>query len=210
MALDMDKINKLPRNQKIGLLAGLVVVMLGLYWYLFFQAKQQELRTESEKLVQLQNKLAENKTLAADLPRFKAELARLNGELNQALRQLPNGKELPVLLTDITTLGKNAGLEFKSFIPQQEVDREFYAEVPISIELVGGYHELATFFDELARLDRIVNVSNFGIENVQVKDERVTLSIAGVATTFRFISPEEQAAKAAAAAAAGGDGAKGK
>ena len=52
MALDMDKINKLPRNQKIGLLAGLVVVMLGLYWYLFFQAKQQELRTESEKLVQ--------------------------------------------------------------------------------------------------------------------------------------------------------------
>ena len=210
MALDMDKINKLPRKQKIGLLAGLVVVMLGLYWYLFFQAKQQELGTESEKLVQLQNKLAENRTLAADLPRFKAELARLNGELNQALRQLPNGKELPVLLTDITTLGKNAGLEFRSFIPQPEVDREFYAEVPINIELVGGYHELASFFDELARLDRIVNVSNFGIEDVQVKDERVTLNIAGVATTFRFISPEEQAAKAAAAAAAGGGDAKSK
>lgn len=201
MALDMDKINKLPRKQKIGLLAGLVALMLGLYGYLFFQGKREELVSQSEKLVQMQNKLAENKTLAADLPRFKAELARLNGELNQALRQLPNGKELPVLLTDITTLGKNAGLEFKSFIPQPEVDREFYAEVPISIELTGGYHELATFFDELARLDRIVNVSNFGIENVHVKDERVTLGIIGVATTFRFISPEELAAKKAAAAA---------
>jgi type IV pilus assembly protein PilO len=199
--LDMDKINKLPRNQKIALMAGLVVVMLGLYWYLLFQGKQQDLKTENEKLVQLQNQLAENKVLAADLPRFKAELARLQGELNEALRQLPNGRELPVLLTDITTLGKNAGLEFKAFIPQQEVDRGFYAEVPIDIELVGGYHELATFFDELARLDRIVNVSNFGIDNVQTKDDRLTLNISGVATTFRFVSPEEQAAKQAAAAA---------
>ena len=205
MALDMDKLNKLPRKQKIALTAGLVVVLLGLYWYLFFQGKQQELATESEKLVQMQNQLAENKTLAADLPRFKAELARLNAELNEALRQLPNGKELPVLLTDITTLGKNAGLEFKSFIPQQEVDKGFYAEVPINIVLIGGYHELAAFFDDLTRLDRIVNVSNFGIEGVQVKDDRVTLNISGVATTFRFISPEEQAAKDAAAAAAGGD-----
>ena len=205
MALDMDKLNKLPRKQKIALTAGLVVVLLGLYWYLFFQGKQQELATESEKLVQMQNQLAENKTLAADLPRFKAELARLNAELNEALRQLPNGKELPVLLTDITTLGKNAGLEFKSFIPQQEVDKGFYAEVPINIVLIGGYHELAAFFDDLTRLDRIVNVSNFGIEGVQVKDDRVTLNISGVATTFRFISPEEQAAKEAAAVAAGGD-----
>jgi type IV pilus assembly protein PilO len=170
VALDMDKLNKLPRKQKIGLLAGLAVVILGLYWYLLFQDKQRELAAESEKLVQLQNHLAENKTLAADLPRFKAELARLNSELNEALRQLPNGKELPVLLTDITTLGKNAGLEFKAFIPQPEVDREFYAEVPINIELMGGYHELATFFDELARLDRIVNITNFGINNVQVKE----------------------------------------
>ena len=208
MALDMDKLNKLPRKQKIALTAGLVVVLLGLYWYLFFQGKQQELATESEKLVQMQNQLAENKTLAADLPRFKAELARLNAELNEALRQLPNGKELPVLLTDITTLGKNAGLEFKSFIPQQEVDKGFYAEVPINIVLIGGYHELAAFFDDLTRLDRIVNVSNFGIEGVQVKDDRVTLNISGVATTFRFISPEEQAAKDAAAAAAAGGAAK--
>ena len=208
MALDMDKLNKLPRKQKIALTAGLAVVLLGLYWYLFFQGKQQELATESEKLVQMQNQLAENKALAADLPRFKAELARLNAELNEALRQLPNGKELPVLLTDITTLGKNAGLEFKSFIPQQEVDKGFYSEVPINIVLIGGYHELATFFDELTRLDRIVNVSNFGIEGVQVKDDRVTLNISGVATTFRFISPEEQAAKDAAAAAAAGGAAK--
>jgi len=206
LALDMNKINKLPQNQKIALLAGIIVLMLGLYWYIFFQSKQQELAAANGKLVQMQNQLAEDRTLAADLPRFKAELKRLQAELDQALRQLPNNKELPVLLTDITTLGKNAGMEFKSFIPQAEVKKEFYAEVPINIELVGGFHELATFFDQLSRLDRIVSIKNFAISEVTVKNDRVGLNITGLASTYRFMTDEE--AKAAAAAAAAQSGAK--
>jgi len=206
LAIDMNKINKLPQNQKIALLAGIIVLMLGLYWYIFFQSKQQELAAANGKLVQMQNQLAEDRTLAADLPRFKAELKRLQAELDQALRQLPNNKELPVLLTDITTLGKNAGMEFKSFIPQAEVKKEFYAEVPINIELVGGFHELATFFDQLSRLDRIVSIKNFAISEVTVKNDRVGLNITGLASTYRFMTDEE--AKAAAAAAAAQSGAK--
>ncbi|OGP86927.1 MAG: hypothetical protein A2Y95_07415 [Deltaproteobacteria bacterium RBG_13_65_10] len=199
----MNKINKLPQNQKIALLAGIIVLMLGLYWYIFFQSKQQELAAANGKLVQMQNQLAEDRTLAADLPRFKAELKRLQAELDQALRQLPNNKELPVLLTDITTLGKNAGMEFKSFIPQAEVKKEFYAEVPINIELVGGFHELATFFDQLSRLDRIVSIKNFAISEVTVKNDRVGLNITGLASTYRFMTDEEAKAAAAAAAQSG-------
>jgi type IV pilus assembly protein PilO len=200
VAIDLNKINKLPQNQKIALVVGVVVLMLGLYWYLFFQSKQQELAAGNQKLVQLQNQLAEDRTLAADLPRFKEELKRLKAELDEALRQLPNNKELPVLLTDITTLGKNAGLEFKSFIPQPEVKKDFYAEVPINIALVGGFHELATFFDQLSRLDRIVSVKNFSIAHVEIKNDQVTLNISGQALTYRFMTPEEAAAVAAAAA----------
>jgi type IV pilus assembly protein PilO len=200
VAIDLNKINKLPQNQKIALVVGVVVLMLGLYWYLFFQSKQQELAAGNQKLVQLQNQLAEDRTLAADLPRFKEELKRLKAELDEALRQLPNNKELPVLLTDITTLGKNAGLEFKSFIPQPEVKKDFYAEVPINIALVGGFHELATFFDQLSRLDRIVSIKNFSIAHVEIKNDQVTLNISGQALTYRFMTPEEAAAVAAAAA----------
>lgn len=204
MALDMEKINKLPKQRKIALLAGISIVLLVAYWFAFFDAKRQELNTANEKLAQLQVQLAENRTLAADLPRFEKELTRLNAELTEALRQLPNDKELPVLLTDITTLGKNAGLEFKAFIPQPEVKKGFYAEVPISIELNGGFHELAKFFDELSRLDRIVNVQSFSVDNVVASPNAVMLTISGVATTFRFISDEEAAADEAAAAAAAG------
>ena len=199
MALDMEKINKLPQNQKIALLASIAILLFVGYWFALFNAKREALTAANEQLSELQVQLAENRTLAADLPRFKEELGKLDAELTEALRQLPNNKELPVLLTNITTLGKNANLEFKDFIPQQEVKKGFYAEVPISISLRGGFHDLAKFFDELSRLDRIVNVENFSIDNVRVQPNAIELQISGVATTFRFVSEEEAKADEAAA-----------
>ena len=195
----MEKIHKLPQNQKFALLAAIAIVLLVAYWFAIFSAKHEQLGAVNDQLSQLQVQLAENRTLAADLPRFKEELGKLDAELTEALRQLPNDKELPVLLTDITTLGKNAGLEFKDFIPQQEVKKGFYAEVPINISLRGGFHELASFFDELSRLDRIVNVENFSIDDVRVRPNAIELQISGVATTFRFVSEAELKADEAAA-----------
>lgn len=196
MTLDMDKLNKLPQKYKLALLGLLVVLIFVAYGSAIFMGKQQELATANTQLETLQIELTEKRTLVADLPRFKAELVRLEAELGEALRKLPNGKELPVLLTDITTLGKNAGLEFKSFIPGAEINQDFYAEVPISIELIGGFHELATFFDELSRLDRIVNMEDFSVDNVEVSSSMIELTISGIATTFRFISEAEAAAAA--------------
>lgn len=195
----MEKINKLPQNQKIALLAGIAILLLVAYWFALFNAKREQLGAANERLSELQVQLAENRTLAADLPRFREELDKLDAELTEALRQLPDEKELPVLLTNITTLGKNAGLEFKDFIPQQEVKKGFYAEVPISISLRGSFHNLASFFDELSRLDRIVNVENFSIDGVRVRTNAVELQISGIATTFRFLSEEEVNADEAAA-----------
>lgn len=199
MAFDMEKINKLPQNQKIALLASIAILLLVAYWFALFNAKREQLGAANERLSELQVQLAENRTLAADLPRFREELGKLDAELTEALRQLPDEKELPVLLTNITTLGKNAGLEFKDFIPQQEVKKGFYAEVPISISLRGSFHNLASFFDELSRLDRIVNVENFSIDGVRVRTNAVELQISGIATTFRFLSEEEVNADEAAA-----------
>lgn len=195
----MEKINKLPQNQKIALLASIAILLLVAYWFALFNAKREQLGAANERLSELQVQLAENRTLAADLPRFREELDKLDAELTEALRQLPDEKELPVLLTNITTLGKNAGLEFKDFIPQQEVKKGFYAEVPISISLRGSFHNLASFFDELSRLDRIVNVENFSIDGVRVRTNAVELQISGIATTFRFLSEEEVNADEAAA-----------
>src|SRR5690606_32915480 len=126
---------------------------------------------------------------------FEAELADLEQKLKLALRQLPDSKELPVLLTDITSLGKDAGLEFRLFKPMPEVPRDFYAEVPIEIEFSGTYHDIARFFDKVSKLPRIVNVSRMDMEIANTDMGVTVLKVKGEATTFRFI--EQQAAPTA-------------
>jgi len=129
----------------------------------------------------------------------KAEIAALERKLRDALRQLPDSKELPVLLTDITSLGKNAGLDFKGFRPKNEVNKGFYAEVPIDIEFTGRFHDVAMFFDEVSRLPRIVNVGELMIDISEEDSFGTVLSVKGEATTFRFVeSPPEPAEDAKA------------
>ena len=92
-----------------------------------------------------------------------------------------------VLVPDITTLGKNAGLEFKAFRPKAEIRRGFYSEVPIDIEFSGDFHEIATFLDRVAKLPRIVNVRKLEMSVKKESIARTTLRVTGRATTFRFI-----------------------
>ena len=103
------------------------------------------------------------------------------------LRQLPNETELEVLLTDISNLGKTAGIEIKSFSRLQEVVHGFYAEVPIGIEITGQYHDLGRFFDMLANLPRIVNMGSIQISVASDTLDATVLKVSGTATTFRFV-----------------------
>lgn len=198
------KLAKLPRSQRIALFAVLAVVVVGLYGYLFFLPAQQELDGLAAKQLELQRRLNEVRSVAANLPAFEARLEELEEELRAALLQLPNSKELPGLLTDISSRGKNAGLEFKAFRPREEVPRDFYAEVPIEIELTGTYHDIARFFDDLAKLPRIVNVSDLRI-NIEKESPLTTrLLVRGNATTFRFLEGSGNASGAAKPAATKG------
>ena len=98
-------------------------------------------------------------------------------------------------------LGKNAGLEFKAFRPRSEVPRDFYAEVPIEIEFTGGFHEIAEFFDRVAKLPRIVNVSELEMTIGGEDSQSTQLKVKGKATTFRFVEEAPEDAKPAGAAA---------
>jgi type IV pilus assembly protein PilO len=130
--------------------------------------------------------------VAANEQAVRDEIAALEKKLTVALRQLPDSKELPVLLTDVTSLGKNAGLEFRAFRPQQEIRKAFYAEVPIDIEFSGNFHDIATFFDQLARLPRIVNISELEMSIKKETSTSTLLAVEGKATTFRFVEPEPE------------------
>ena len=183
----LEKLAKLPRPYRIALIPAVLAVVLALYGYAFYAPASSELEGLRAQQLELQRKLNEVRAVAANLGAFEEELGRLERELTIALRQLPNSKELPVLLTDISTLGKNAGLEFKSFKPKPEVPREFYAEVPIEIEFNGQFHEIASFFDEISRLPRIVNIQELRMTVAKETTNETRLLVKGNATTFRFL-----------------------
>jgi type IV pilus assembly protein PilO len=182
-----EKLGKLPKSHRTAILPVIAVLVGAVYVYFLYLPASRNLEGIRDQQLQLQRKLAEVRTVAGNEEAVKQEIAALEKKLEIALRQLPDSKELPVLLTDITSLGKNAGLEFKAFRPQEETRRDFYAEVPIDIEFVGEFHEIAMFFDELSRLPRIVNVGSLDVVISSESSLTTVLQVKGDATTFRFL-----------------------
>jgi type IV pilus assembly protein PilO len=159
----IDKLGKVPRQYRVALLPVVAILVGGIYAYFGYLPKAAELEKLRAEQLQLQRRLNEVRAVAENLAKFEEEIVVLERKLKIALRQLPDSKELPVLLTDINTLGKTSGLEIKAFRPQSEVKRDFYAEVPIEVEFVGKFHDIVTFFDQVARLPRIVNVTKLAV-----------------------------------------------
>lgn len=190
----LDKFAKLPRPYRMAMVPLVALLVLGGYgWFVYRPARAEVLKAETQER-DLERKVSEVRAIVANLAAFEAELSEMEQRLKQALRQLPDSKELPGLLTDVTSLGKDAGLEFKSFRPQDEIARDFYAEVPIQIEFSGDYHDIARFFDKVSKLPRIVNVSQLNMEISDQQAESTRLKVKGEATTFRFMEHTAPAA----------------
>jgi type IV pilus assembly protein PilO len=198
----LDKFAKLPKPYRVALVPLIAVLVLGGYGWLVYRPARAEVIAAKAAERDIERKVSEVRAIIANLDAFEAEIAEMETRLKQALRQLPDSKELPGLLTDVTSLGKDAGLEFKAFRPRDEIARDFYAEVPIEIEFSGDYHDIARFFDKVSKLPRIVNVSELNMEIADQKADGTQLKVKGEATTFRFI--EQAMAPPAVPAAASG------
>ena len=183
----IDQIAKLPKAARFGIMGGLAVALAAGYFFLFHQENGEELKALHAQELELQRKLSEVRSIAANISAFEAEIEDLEIKLKTALRQLPNDKELEVLLTDISNLGKTAGVEIRSFKRSKEVVHDFYAEVPIKIELTGRFHDVAQFFELVSKLPRIVNMGALTIGVVSENEDATILSVKGTATTFRFV-----------------------
>ncbi len=183
----IEKIFKLPLYQRLLLLCLVLASIAAGFYFLVYAPKMEELAELRRQEQSLLVKLQESRRIANDLPRFKAEYERLQRELEKALIELPNKKEIPSLLTNISSLAKEQGLEILLFRPLAEVSKGFYAEVPVDIRLVGSYHDIGMFFYEVGQLSRIVNIGNLTIENAGKGKGGNLLRVDCRATTFRFV-----------------------
>jgi len=182
-----DKILKLPKGARVGVLLGIGALLCVGYYFGSYHADAQELDRLQAEEQNLQRKLQEVTMIAGNIAKLENEIADLEISLKKALRQLPNEKQLEVLLTDISNLGKTAGVEIRSFQRQQEIFHDFYAEVPIAIQIDGEYHDLGKFFELLSQLKRIVNVGSLKIGVGTESIDSTRLKVTGTATTFRFV-----------------------
>ena len=202
MALTMESLLKLPTKKKVVILLVILGVLTGVYYYLFFKPQQEELSRLGGELSTLKKQLDESIAIHRDLEKFKAQVAELNRELQVVRTQLPDEKEIPELLKNVSSLGKESNLEFLLFRPKPEEPQQFYAKVPVELTVVGNYHNTGIFFDKVSKLPRIVNVVDFNMTRAP-KDTRgktdagneTLVRTACLLNTYRFLEKKSEEKK---------------
>jgi type IV pilus assembly protein PilO len=188
----IDKILELPKFQKLGILAAVIILTAGLYVSFLHVPLSDQIAKLADSVEIAKNEKQTKFQKAASLPRLRQDLARLDLELKKAVAQLPDRKEIADLLNSISAKAQGSGLEVLIFRPRAESFQEFYAEVPVDITVKGNYHEMIDFFDNVGRLDRLINIDNIGFKNPTVNGERVLVETTTVATAYRFLNEAER------------------
>lgn len=199
MALSMDSVLKLPTSKKVMILVAMLCIIAALYLYLFFMPQREELNFAKGELSKLTKELNESRAITRDLEKFKGQVEKLNEELKNALTQLPNEKEIPEILKNISSLGKESNLEFTLFRPKPEEPQQFYAKVPIELVALGSYHNIGIFFDKVSKLPRIINVVDFNMTRAkEVKgrsETEILVKTSCMINTYRFIEKKSEEKK---------------
>jgi len=168
-----------------GLIAGLFVGagLFALGHWQYFGPMKEQIQGQDAKLAELQTKIQEGRAAQAELPRFREEVRQLELELDKLLRILPAKRNTPDLLRRIRALTQQGDFTLRRFTPGALTDLEFYSEWPITIELTGGYHNLAMLFDRVSRFSRIINIENLRIIALPPGNKN-TISASFIAKTF--------------------------
>lgn len=183
----LDDFAKIPQKQKLAGLLALVVALGVAHFFLVYEDQSTQLDAQTEKFKKLTNELAEKTAIAQNLTMYREEVKRLETDLEAAKAFLPDTAELPAFMSQISSIATQAGLEVSRFEPMNEEVRDFYARIPYKMRLTGSYHEVATFIDNLGRLERIINVENLGMSSPTNKNKKYVLSTEFLVTTYRFV-----------------------
>lgn len=198
--LDFNNMGGWPQQAKIGFCVIIGLLIVGLAWWLFVRDQREELagleRQESDLRAEFETKQGR----AANLEPLKQQLAQMEQQLQQMLRQLPSKTEMPDLIVDISQTALATGISNELFQPGPEVPKEFYAEKPIALRMVGTYHQFGGFVSGVASLPRVVIMTMHDISlkpRAKGPNAVITpnspLELAGTVKTYRYLDEEEVA-----------------
>ena len=187
-----EVLDELEPRQRIALAVGIPLALAVAYW--FFVVNPRLLRASGQRFL-VDELLEERNRKVSETARLnerKRQVDDLDTQLRLAVTRLPDQKEIPDLLSSISNLARDAGLDILAFRQKPETYQDFYAEVPVDMMVRGTFPQLTGFVDDVGRLDRIVNASDITIKEPKVLDEAIVLQASLQITTFRFLSDEER------------------
>jgi type IV pilus assembly protein PilO len=194
--LDPNDPSRWPLAFRLGAIALIFIVSASLMaYFLAWKDKKPELDSARAQESQLLDTLGTKARKAANLDAYKAQLAEMERSFGAMLRKLPDKTEVPNLLTDISQQGAGAGLDQKLFQPEAQINKDFYAELPIKMRLTGSFHAIGAFVSGIAGLPRIVTLHDVEIVPVGKDGASDELQLNVTAKTYRYLDDEEQAAQ---------------
>lgn len=192
--LDFNNSGAWPTQVKIGACVILAAVIVAFTWWYFVTEKRDILANEENTERTLREEFQNKQGRAANLEPLKQQLAQMEVMLQQMLRQLPSKNEMPDLIVDISQTALAAGISNELFQPGAEVQRDFYAEKPISLRMVGTYHQFGAFVSGVASLPRVVIMTMHDIQLKPRGQGDATLVLEGTVKTYRYLDADEEAA----------------
>jgi type IV pilus assembly protein PilO len=183
---------ELESRQRAMLCAVMLALVTTAYWSLVYSPRRTELASLQDKIQTLRDERTAKEHLIANLDQERTAVRELQAQVHRAEVQLPDKKEVPDLLSAISAAGRESGLEMLLFRLKPERYQGFYAEVPVDVLVRGNYHQVATFFDRVAQLDRIVNVSDISMKEPKDESGATIVSTSCSAVTFRFLDESER------------------
>lgn len=184
VSLVFEKVGALTKVQRLLVCFVTFAVIGGAYYYFVFMPKHEELKKVQQNYETQLNKLSTYKKRAAKILKYEKMMAATQEKFNEAMKALPDKREIPALLTGISKAGSDAGMAFHLFQPDKEINKEFYKEIPVSIKVAGGYHQITDFFLQITRLNRIVNINNVDVKG---KKGGKILEMSCKAVTYMFV-----------------------
>jgi type IV pilus assembly protein PilO len=179
-----EQVEKIKMPVRIVIFFGTILLLVGVFFYFLYFPKMEEINKTKEEIAQLEQKLNQARVRAKRREALEKEYAQVDAQFQEALKLLPDSKEIPRLLTTLSRLGADASLDIRHVRLQKDRPRDFYMEIPVSLEVSGPYHNVAVFFDKVGRMERIVNILNVSMKPIQPLS--TTLVTTCDAVTYRF------------------------
>lgn len=172
----------------------LALIILGLFYFLYYKGKNEELQSIREERMRTEAEIVELRAKKRQMDQIEKEIQEMQVTLSRLETIIPLREEISDILRKIQQLAWDSRLSIEKFIPKADVDKEFYYEKPISIEITGNYHNLALFYDRLSNFSRLYNIEDFTIKSLRNQTDAATISAQSTATTYIFKEevPEEK------------------